>query len=70
MKFSALTLVASLAFLSQAFATPAPQSDPTVVHHCGGEYNLKCPRGWRCCGPIQVTLGGTCYEGTTGVCPL
>ncbi|KAF8962018.1 hypothetical protein BDZ97DRAFT_1827138 [Flammula alnicola] len=61
MKFSIISLAVSLALASRGLATPMPQTATTVYH---------CPRGWRCCGPIQVTLGGTCHEGLTGICPL
>ncbi|KAF9480328.1 hypothetical protein BDN70DRAFT_877698 [Pholiota conissans] len=71
MKFLSYSLAVCLAFSSVALATPAPQvTDPLPVYHCGGLSGSKCPTGWRCCGPIQVDVGGTCYQGTTGICPL
>ncbi|PPQ83025.1 hypothetical protein CVT25_005265 [Psilocybe cyanescens] len=85
MKLFIITLLASLAFFSQAEATPASNSlearhCPTF--HCGGPKNLqcggpdnaKCPTGYRCCvgplGPIDHPRPGSCLPGLTGVCPL
>ncbi|KAF9480327.1 hypothetical protein BDN70DRAFT_877697 [Pholiota conissans] len=70
MRFPAASLTLCITLISQALASPAPQVTDPVVHHCGGTLELQCPKGWRCCGPIEVTLGGTCYKGLTGVCPL
>ncbi|KAF8981607.1 hypothetical protein BDQ17DRAFT_1379567 [Cyathus striatus] len=70
MKFtSLLSLGTALAFVGFASAVPAPQDATTTTHYCGGENNLQCPTGWRCCGPI-TQFGGICYQGTTGLCPL
>ncbi|KAF8883334.1 hypothetical protein CPB84DRAFT_1850979 [Gymnopilus junonius] len=68
MKFSILSFVTTLAFVSQALATPAPQGS-TTVYHCNGPSGETCPTGYRCCGPLLVGVGGTCYLGTTGICP-
>ncbi|KJA14611.1 hypothetical protein HYPSUDRAFT_92286 [Hypholoma sublateritium FD-334 SS-4] len=58
---------------TQALATPTPQAS-SIVYHCGfNEVTGKaqtCPSGYRCCGPISATLGGTCFAGLTGACPL
>ncbi|KDR70968.1 hypothetical protein GALMADRAFT_144433 [Galerina marginata CBS 339.88] len=71
MKLSVASLLFSLAFISQGLATPAPAApQPTCVLHCGGPYNLSCPGGYRCCGPLVVGVGGTCFPGATGICPL
>ncbi|KIK69206.1 hypothetical protein GYMLUDRAFT_80533 [Collybiopsis luxurians FD-317 M1] len=45
-------------------------ANPTKVHHCDTEQHPECPPGYRCCGPLVVGQGGTCYLGTTGICPL
>ncbi|KAF8799663.1 hypothetical protein BYT27DRAFT_6856964 [Phlegmacium glaucopus] len=76
MQFSTLFVAAIFTFFAQTMAEPLPQTAtaivacPTQVFHCGGPCGLQCPVGWRCCGPISVEFGGTCYKGTTGVCPL
>ncbi|KAF9451187.1 hypothetical protein P691DRAFT_400940 [Macrolepiota fuliginosa MF-IS2] len=33
-------------------------------------YLQPCPSGYRCCGPLVQGVGGTCFLGATGVCPL
>ncbi|KAF4610497.1 hypothetical protein D9613_006575 [Agrocybe pediades] len=70
MKFFVATLVASVVLISQVLASPTPGNTPDTTFHCGGENNLSCPSGYRCCGPISVENGGTCYQGTRGICPL
>ncbi|KAF9564897.1 hypothetical protein CPC08DRAFT_704957 [Agrocybe pediades] len=71
MKFFIATLVAFLAMVSQVLASPTPGDSPDMpVFHCGGENNQSCPSGFRCCGPFTLENGGTCHQGTRGVCPL
>ncbi|KXN66080.1 hypothetical protein CONCODRAFT_12161 [Conidiobolus coronatus NRRL 28638] len=43
-----------------------------IVYHCGQglEGPMECPPGYRCCGPISVEFGGTCYNGEPGICPV
>ncbi|KAF8159948.1 hypothetical protein B0H34DRAFT_423966 [Crassisporium funariophilum] len=69
MKLSVLSFAITFASFMQASAMPNPQTT-TPVYHCGGNANAKCPIGYRCCGPISVELGGTCYLGVRGICPL
>ncbi|KAF8194999.1 hypothetical protein BJ912DRAFT_1141283 [Pholiota molesta] len=63
MKFSFVSsaIALSIAVFSQSVA---------ATYHCGGPHNLVCPTNWRCCGPIIDGVGGTCFEGATGLCPL
>ncbi|KDR70961.1 hypothetical protein GALMADRAFT_814951 [Galerina marginata CBS 339.88] len=68
---SALTvLVTAVAFASQTLASPAPQP-AAITHQCSGpaEGHLKCPFGYRCCGPFVNGLG-SCIPGEAGICPL
>ncbi|KAF8962014.1 hypothetical protein BDZ97DRAFT_1168824 [Flammula alnicola] len=51
MKFSIVTLAASLAFFSQTFAVSSPQIEPPIFQ-CTVESNiLPCPPGYHCCSP-------------------
>ncbi|KIK68493.1 hypothetical protein GYMLUDRAFT_720737 [Collybiopsis luxurians FD-317 M1] len=59
--------VAAVALLFGTMVSAEPIS--RTVYHCDTIENPTCPLGYRCCGPISVTLGGTCYLGETGVCP-
>ncbi|KAF5377746.1 hypothetical protein D9757_009348 [Collybiopsis confluens] len=60
----AAALVTSLGVFVSASLT-------TKVYHCGeGAKHPLCPYGYRCCGPLVVGVGGTCYLGETGICPL
>ncbi|KAF8962015.1 hypothetical protein BDZ97DRAFT_1827114 [Flammula alnicola] len=72
MKFFVITLVASFAFFSQAFAAPSPQTITEFT--CGGEFDLQCPTGYRCCLIFTIIsespLSGSCQPGRFGVCPL
>ncbi|KAF8962020.1 hypothetical protein BDZ97DRAFT_1827156 [Flammula alnicola] len=63
MNFSVVSIVLSVALFSQSSAAQ-------YVYHCGGPNSLICPCGYRCCGPIIVGVGGTCFLGETGICPL
>jgi hypothetical protein len=40
-----------------------------TAQHCG-QGSGNCPAGYRCCGPIVLGKGGTCFKGATGICPL
>ncbi|KIK68494.1 hypothetical protein GYMLUDRAFT_92021 [Collybiopsis luxurians FD-317 M1] len=61
--------VAAVALLFGTMVSAEPIS--RTVYHCDAIENpTPCPPGYRCCGPISATLGGTCVYGTTGVCPL
>ncbi|KAF9529634.1 hypothetical protein CPB83DRAFT_852461 [Crepidotus variabilis] len=74
MKFAISTFITTLVVLVQVSAEPIATSksyQPTpVVYHCGGPNALVCPTGYRCCGPFLQGVGGTCFQGTTGLCPL
>ncbi|KIJ95527.1 hypothetical protein K443DRAFT_682976 [Laccaria amethystina LaAM-08-1] len=66
MKFYAYSLVLPIALFTQVFAAPKPQA----VIHCNSIFNpVPCPTGFKCCGPISVTLGGTCFPDGK-ICPL
>ncbi|KAF9480320.1 hypothetical protein BDN70DRAFT_931790 [Pholiota conissans] len=46
--------------VTQSYAVPSPQTSVTpVVHHCANGVDT-CPKGWTCCGPLLVDVGGTC----------
>ncbi|KAJ7586793.1 hypothetical protein C8J56DRAFT_107182 [Mycena floridula] len=70
----AKTFAFVLAAVSLANAASTPARD--TVFHCSSDGVIEqCPTGYRCCGPFFTPLGGTtatgtCFEGTTGVCPL
>ncbi|KAF8194993.1 hypothetical protein BJ912DRAFT_161869 [Pholiota molesta] len=58
-----------LAFASQAFGTPTTST--TISYQCdppAGGSGLKCPFGYRCCGPYVNALG-SCIPGEVGPCP-
>ncbi|TFK64766.1 hypothetical protein BDN72DRAFT_846293 [Pluteus cervinus] len=61
----------ALCFLaSSAAATAVVRENPPIMH-CGGLDDARCPPGWRCCGPIQIDLGGTCHDNSvTLICPF
>ncbi|KJA14170.1 hypothetical protein HYPSUDRAFT_220604 [Hypholoma sublateritium FD-334 SS-4] len=63
MKFSLATIALSVALVF---------SQTAIATHCqiGDNGSTPCPTGWRCCGPIIDGVGGTCFEGETGICPL
>ncbi|KAF4610745.1 hypothetical protein D9613_006573 [Agrocybe pediades] len=69
MKISTAFLVASFAFFSRAMAAPKPQETGTVMR-CDGDDGESCPTGFRCCGPISITLGGFCVSDTVRICPF
>ncbi|KAF9060313.1 hypothetical protein BDP27DRAFT_1339796 [Rhodocollybia butyracea] len=56
-------------FTAVAFATIFGVLVSAEVYHCDGP-DETCPPGYRCCGPISVEYGGTCFLGTKGICPL
>ncbi|KAF8952929.1 hypothetical protein BDZ97DRAFT_1874943 [Flammula alnicola] len=72
MKFSIAPFAASLAFISQAFATPNPQSQPPTSQRCTPNSDiLPCPVGYHCCPPIppaSTVLGLCLFNGAN--CPI
>ncbi|KAF9529635.1 hypothetical protein CPB83DRAFT_852462 [Crepidotus variabilis] len=71
--FKSVATIMSLLAVVSASALPqdTPDPEPTPVrYYCNGPLSLKCPDGYRCCGPIVVGKGGICYKGPSGVCPL
>ncbi|KAF9564891.1 hypothetical protein CPC08DRAFT_704942 [Agrocybe pediades] len=78
MQIISISLVALVAtFSSQVMATPAPQlstpsfqcSSPQAATIGGHNKVLKCPIGYRCCGPF-INGFGSCFVGEAGICPL
>ncbi|KAJ7592555.1 hypothetical protein C8J56DRAFT_928944, partial [Mycena floridula] len=64
-------LSATLAYLLVQTVGATPLESRTV-YRCGIDGQVS-PPGYMCCAirsPPGVNLGGTCFEGTTGVCPL
>ncbi|KAF9526759.1 hypothetical protein CPB83DRAFT_450813 [Crepidotus variabilis] len=69
MKFAISTLITALVVLVQVSAEPIPTPQTSQAMHCNGPDGLVCPTGFRCCGPFLGGVGGTCFQGTTGICP-
>ncbi|KAF8962009.1 hypothetical protein BDZ97DRAFT_2076699 [Flammula alnicola] len=59
MKFSIITVSASLAFCSQAFAMPSPQSDP-ATKICTVDGLIPCPPRNHCCPKYTTGDIGYC----------
>ncbi|KAF9529636.1 hypothetical protein CPB83DRAFT_852465 [Crepidotus variabilis] len=73
MKFS-LIFVAALNIIGGVSALPNTMGNELQirqkVYPCEGPERLECPKGYYCCGPFLTDVGGRCFKGDSGMCPL
>ncbi|KAF5378434.1 hypothetical protein D9757_011148 [Collybiopsis confluens] len=60
----AFTVAVAAIVFGAVVSTAEPIARDDIVYHCDvppttSTSALKCPPGYRCCGPISTTLGGT-----------